>query len=77
MHASTTTAQHDIAIASIVLLGAMQKSPDCKCSLRWGLPAVTLLGEEADWALMLKGLDKLDTLGEELTPYYTSLQPDF
>lgn len=60
--AVAATTKHDIVIASILFIGAMQELLNYKDSLKFGLPSVTLLGEKADWTMMLKRLDKLDTL---------------
>lgn len=75
MPAFTTTTKHDTVIASILMMGAMQKYFDYKCSIDCGLPSVTLLGEKVDWELILRKLEKLKTFGEEPTQFYELLKP--
>lgn len=56
-------------------MGVVQKYFDYKCCLGCGLPSVTLLGERADWELILKRLDKLETFGAEPTRFCALLKP--
>ncbi len=71
----TTTTNNDTVIASILMMGSMQKYFDYKCQIDCGLPFVTLLGEKADWKLVLEKLEKLKTFGEEPTQFYELLKP--
>ncbi|KAL8781581.1 MAG: hypothetical protein Q9213_005931 [Squamulea squamosa] len=75
MPAFTTTTKNDIVVASILLMGATQKYFDYKCTIRCGLPSVTLLGEKSDWDVILTRIEKLKEYGEEPTQFYKLLQP--
>lgn len=75
MPAFSTTTENDKVVASILLMGVVQKYFDYKILLRCGLPSVTLLGERADWALILTRLDKLTTFGVETAQFATLLKP--
>lgn len=75
MPAFSTTTKHDIVIASIVMMGSMQKYFSFGCEVCCGLPSVTLLGDKADWELIFGRLDKLTTFGEEPTQFCQLLQP--
>lgn len=71
----STTTERDKVVASILLMGVVQKYFDYKIILRCGLPSVTLLGERADWALILTRLNKLTTFGVETAQFATLLEP--
>ncbi|KAI4171513.1 MAG: hypothetical protein LQ343_004251 [Gyalolechia ehrenbergii] len=73
--AFTTTTKNDVVVASILLMGATQKYFDYKIEFLCGLPSVTLLGNKADWELILARLEKLKEYGEEPTQFYTLLRP--
>ena len=73
--AFTTTTDNDLVVASVLLMGVVQKYFDYKCCIRCGLPSVTLLGEKADWEIILKRLDKLETFGAEPTQFCALLRP--
>ena len=75
MPAFSTTTKDDTIIASVLLMGAMQKYFSYKCRIMCGLPSVTILGEKADWELILQRLEKLKTFGDEPTQFYTLLKP--
>ncbi|CAM6123541.1 unnamed protein product [Calypogeia fissa] len=45
------------------------------CSLTCGLPAVTLLGEKADWEKLLAKVDKLPSYGEQTAQWHALLKP--
>ncbi|MCJ1250375.1 hypothetical protein MMC30_007601 [Trapelia coarctata] len=75
MPAFTTTTKHDTVIAFILMMGAMQKYFSYRCRIMCGLPSVTLLGEKADWELILARLEKLRTFGEEPALFYQLLKP--
>ncbi|KAK4696372.1 hypothetical protein P7C71_g1530, partial [Lecanoromycetidae sp. Uapishka_2] len=75
MPAFSTTTEHDQIIASILLMGVTQKYFNFKCSISCGLPSVTLLGEKADWELIYRRLDKLETFGSEATQFCKLLRP--
>ncbi len=73
--AFTTTTDNDLVVASVLLMGVVQKYFDYKLVLFCGLPSVTLLGEKADWELILKRLDKLETFGAEPSRFCALLKP--
>lgn len=75
MPAFSTTTKHDVVVASVLLMGVVQKYFDFKCTILCGLPSVTLLGERADWELILTRLDKLQTFGAEPSQCCTLLKP--
>lgn len=75
MPAFSTTTKHDTVIASILMMGAMQEYFSYKCIISCGLPSVTLLGEKADWELILRKLDKLASFGQEPTQFSQLLRP--
>lgn len=72
---STTTAT-DAAVASVVFLGTMQRYFTYSWGTRCGLPAVTLLGEAADWAeLAARCAERLGTgrLGPDAARWHRSV----
>lgn len=71
----TTTTDDDVTVASVLMMGALQKYFSYKMSLCCGIPSVTLLGERADWEDILKRLDKLPELGDEPATFATLLRP--
>ncbi len=75
MPAFTTTTKSDIIVASILLMGSTQKYFEFTCVCLCGLPSVTLLGDRADWELILTRIEKLKEYGEEPTQFYTLLKP--
>lgn len=75
MPAFSTTTDDDIVIACILLMGATQKYFTFKCRTSCGLPSVTLLGDRADWELILTRIEKLKEYGEEPTQFYNLLKP--
>ncbi|KAI4207564.1 MAG: hypothetical protein LQ346_000496 [Caloplaca aetnensis] len=72
---SPQTTESDMVIASILLMGATQEYFTFRCTTRCGLPSVTLLGEKADWELILTRIEKLKEYGEEPTMFYSLLEP--
>lgn len=75
MPAFTTTTKKDEVVASILMMGALQKYFTYGFRYACGLPSVTLLGERADWEEILARLEKLQTFGEESTQWYRLLKP--
>lgn len=71
----STTTDSDRVVASILMMGALQKYFSYKMVLSCGIPSVTLLGERGDWAHMLSKLEKLPQLGEEPALFYNLLKP--
>ena len=75
MPAFTTTTPHDTVIASIVMMASMQKYFSYGCSFTCGIPSVTLLGDKADYELILQRLEKLRSYGKETTLFADLLTP--
>ena len=75
MPAFSTTEKKDRVVASVLMMGSMQKYFDCKCTICCGLPSVTLLGEKRDWELVLARLEKLSSWGEEPALFERLLKP--
>jgi len=71
----TTTTEKDKVVCSIVMMSTLQKYFSYKCSLKCGLPSVTLQGEKADWERILSRLGKLTTFGSEAADWYKLLVP--
>ena len=75
MPAFSTTTETDTVVASIVMMGAMQKYFSYQFTLCCGIPSVTLLGVRADWQEILQRLEKLPNLGAEAAQFYNLLKP--
>ena len=75
MPAFSTTTETDQVVASVVMMGAMQKFFSYTMQLACGIPSVTLLGVQADWQEILQRLEKLPNLGAEATQFYNLLKP--
>lgn len=75
MPAFSTTTENDRVVASIIMMGALQKYFAYGFMLTCGLPSVTLLGTRQDWLEMLQRLEKLPQLGKEPTEFYLLLKP--
>lgn len=71
----TTTTEQDKVVASVLLMGSLQEYFGYTCSLRCGLPSVTLLGVKTDWEEILRRLDKLKEFGNEPTQFCALLKP--
>ena len=71
----TTTTETDRVVASILMMGALQKYFSYGMRLTCGLPSVTLLGVRADWQEILLRLEKLPRLGTEAAQFYDLLKP--
>ena len=71
----TTTTDTDRIVASILMMGALQKYLSYGASIMCGLPSVTLLDVRDDWQEMLLRLEKLPRLGNEATQFYSLLKP--
>ncbi|KAE8149556.1 hypothetical protein BDV25DRAFT_130262 [Aspergillus avenaceus] len=71
---STTTATDEV-VASVILLGTMEKYFEYGGGFCCGLPSVTLLGERKDWETILKKIDKLDAWGPEAQGFAGMLRP--
>ena len=75
MPAFSTTEKKDMVVASVLMMGSMQKYFEFKCRIECGLPSVTLLGEKKDWELVLGRLEKLSSWGEEPALFERLLKP--
>ncbi len=75
MPAFSTTEKKDRVVASVLMMGSMQKYFNFKCTICCGLPSVTLLGEKKDWELVLARLEKLSSWGEEPALFERLLKP--
>ena len=71
----TTTSRNDEVVASILMMGALQKYFAYRFTVRCGIPSATLLGERSDWEDILARLEKLKTFGDEPTHWYYLLKP--
>lgn len=71
----STTTETDRVVASILMMGSLQKYFTYRTTLICGLPSVTLIGEQADWEDILRRLDKLPSLGPEPERFGTLLKP--
>lgn len=75
MPAFSTTTETDTVVASILMMGALQKYFDFKFTMLCGIPSVELLGTKEDWVDILKKLDRLDSLGSQASQFATLLRP--
>ena len=75
MPAFSTTTENDKAVASILMMGALQTYYSYVCVIRCGIPTVTLLRTREDRAEILRRLEKLPNLGAEAADFYTLLKP--
>jgi len=71
----TTTTAEDTVVASVLMMGTLQKYFTYECCIECGLPSVTILGTEGDWENILLRLEKLKTYGKEPTMWYDLLEP--
>ncbi len=73
--AFSTTTRDDNVVASVLMMGTLQKYFSYTFSACCGLPSVTLLGTEGDWENILLRLEKLKAYGEEPTTWCNLLKP--
>lgn len=71
----STTKDTDKVVASILMMGAMQKYFSYRFTLQCGIPSVTLLGERADWEALRQRLEKLPSFGFEPGLFHDLLKP--
>jgi hypothetical protein len=71
----TTTTETDKVVASIIMMGALQKYFSYKFIIRCGLPSVTLLGDKADWESILTKIERIPQFGPEPGQWYGLLKP--
>ncbi len=65
----TTTTDDDTSVASIVMMGTLQKYFDYILRGGCGFPSVTLLGERSDWEKILDRARKLSNYGPQTTEW--------
>ncbi|KAL8706719.1 MAG: hypothetical protein Q9201_000244 [Fulgogasparrea decipioides] len=75
MPSFTTTTKNDTVVASVLLMGTTKEYFSYTCHCECGLPSVTLLGDKADWELILTKIEKLKEYGREPTQFYDLLKP--
>jgi len=73
--AFSTTTRDDGVVASILMMGTLQKYFSYYFCCDCGLPSVTLLGTEGDWENILLRLEKLKNYGEEPMIWFNLLKP--
>ncbi|KAH8645718.1 hypothetical protein BX600DRAFT_519302 [Xylariales sp. PMI_506] len=71
----STTNDNDKIVASIVMMGTLQKYFDYTCGQICGFPTVELLGDKSDYEEILKRVDKLEQYGPEPTKFASLLRP--
>lgn len=71
----TTTTDNDAVVASIIMMGTLQKYFHFTCGIVCGFPSVTLLGEKYDYEAILRKVDKLDEYGDEPKHFAALLRP--
>ncbi|KDO21822.1 hypothetical protein SPRG_12639 [Saprolegnia parasitica CBS 223.65] len=71
----STTTDHDVIVASVVLMATMKTYFSYKFCLRCGIPQVTLLGTVGDWEDIRRRLDELAAYGERMTQWAAMLAP--
>lgn len=71
----STTTEQDKTVANMVMMSSMQKYFSYACGFLCGLPSVTLLGEKADYEIMLEKLSKFSSYGKEPTQFADYLKP--
>ena len=71
----TTTTKEDIAVASVVFMGALKTNFRYRFVGECGIPTVKLLGEREDWVKLRTRLNLLPHLGTEPTQWYHLLTP--
>jgi Domain of unknown function (DUF4419) len=71
----STTTDNDKSVASIVMMGTLQKYFDYNFRGGCGFPSVTLLGERADWEEILRRVRKLPKYGSQPTEWSLLLIP--
>ncbi|KAL7897157.1 hypothetical protein HDV63DRAFT_395732 [Trichoderma sp. SZMC 28014] len=75
MPSFSTTTDTDRAVATVLLLGTMQKYYRCTLVKHCGLPSVTLLGEVEDWRVIRGKLDYLRQFGDLPSQFADMLHP--
>lgn len=71
----TTTTPSDLMTANILMMGLTKAYFKYIGKIVCGLPSVTLLGTQSDWAALLAKLDRLPSFGAEPAQYAARLRP--
>ena len=71
----STTTRDDRVVASVLMMGTLQKYFSYTFQSVCGLPSVTLLGTEEDWENILRRVEKLKGYGEEPAIWCDLLRP--
>lgn len=71
----TTTTDTDVAVASFVMMGCLQKYFEYVARGGCGFPSVTLLGEKSDWEAIVGRAERLPRYGEEVEEWGRLLLP--
>jgi hypothetical protein len=61
-----TTADEDMTVAAVMMMGTLQKYFEYIAMRGCGFPSVTLLGEKADWEAIRKRIGRLSRYGNEM-----------
>lgn len=75
MPSFSTTTNSDKVVASILMMGSLQKYFSYKMSVCCEIPSVTLLGNRDDWEQLVAKIDKISKLGKEPTTFARFLLP--
>lgn len=71
----STTTPNDIAVSSVIMLGSLQAYFEYIVMFGCGFPSVTLLGEQADWEILLLRAQRLPRYGPEVEKWSRLLIP--
>ncbi|KAL0577013.1 hypothetical protein V5O48_004987 [Marasmius crinis-equi] len=71
----STTTPNDRVVASVLMMGTLQKYFSYRMTLICGIPSVTLKGERSDWETLLERISKVEVLGEEPKQFVALLKP--
>ena len=71
----TTTTNTDEIVASVIMMGSLQKYFSYGFTIMCGLPSVTLLGEKADWESILTKIDRIPEFGSDPETWHQLLKP--
>ncbi|CAM6084376.1 unnamed protein product [Calypogeia fissa] len=71
----STTTDNDRIVSSVMMMATLKAYFSYGCSLACGLPAVTMLGEKADWEKLLAKVDKLPSYGKQTAQWHALLKP--
>ncbi|CAM6103611.1 unnamed protein product [Calypogeia fissa] len=71
----STTTVNDLIVSSVVMMATLKAYFSYKFGLMCGLPAVTLLGEKADWEELVSRAEKLPSYGAQTAKWHSLLKP--